>query len=59
MTLTLSGIARARLALFTVSGADKRDAFAAVQRGDADCPAALVRADRVVWLVDRAAAGQG
>ena len=58
MTLTFSGIARARLVVFTVSGAEKRDAFAAVQRGDANCPAARVRAERVIWLVDPAAAGQ-
>jgi 6-phosphogluconolactonase len=58
MTLTFSGIARARLVVFTVSGAEKRDAFAAVQRGDAECPAARVRAERIVWLVDAAAAGR-
>ena len=57
MTLTYSGIARARLVLFTVSGESKRDAFAAVRRGDPTCPATHVRAERVVWLVDRAAAG--
>ena len=57
MTLTYSGIARARLIVFTVSGAEKRDAFAAVQRDDPDCPAARVRADRILWLVDREAAG--
>lgn len=55
MTLTLSGIARARLALFTVCGEDKREAMQQVADGD-DLPAALVRADRVVWLVDPAAA---
>jgi len=55
MTLTLSGIARARLALFTVSGEEKREAMQQVADGD-DLPAARVRADRVVWLVDPAAA---
>jgi 6-phosphogluconolactonase len=59
MTLTLSGIGRARLVVFTVSGAEKRDAFESVRRGDRDCPAARVRADRVIWLVDPAAAGDG
>jgi 6-phosphogluconolactonase/glucosamine-6-phosphate isomerase/deaminase len=59
MTLTFSGIARARLVVFTVSGAEKRDAFESVRRGDRDCPAARVRADRVIWLVDPAAAGDG
>lgn len=52
MTLTFSGIARSRLVLFTVAGANKRDALKAVMDG-ADLPAARVTADRVVWLVDR------
>ena len=56
MTLTLSGIARARLALFTVMGEDKREAMERIASGDPDVPAARVRADRVVWLVDPAAA---
>jgi 6-phosphogluconolactonase len=55
MTLTLSGIARARQVIFTVCGAEKHDALQKVLRGE-DIPAALVRADRVVWLVDRQAA---
>lgn len=55
MTFTLSGIARARLVLFTVSGEEKREAMKAVVAG-ADLPAARVRADRVVWLVDPSAA---
>ena len=55
MTLTLSGIARARQVIFTVCGADKHDALQKVLRGE-DIPAARVRADRVVWLVDREAA---
>jgi 6-phosphogluconolactonase/glucosamine-6-phosphate isomerase/deaminase len=47
------------LVVFTVAGADKRDAFSRVRAG-ADVPAAHVRAaegGRVVWLVDQAAAG--
>ncbi|TMM16047.1 MAG: 6-phosphogluconolactonase [Actinobacteria bacterium] len=55
MTLTLSGIARSRLVLFTVAGASKREALQAVVDG-ADLPAARVEAERVVWLVDREAA---
>lgn len=55
MTLTLSGIARARLVVFTVTGEAKRDAMARVAAGE-DLPAARVRADRVLWLVDPAAA---
>ena len=58
MTLTYAGIARARLALITVEGEEKREALAAVRRGD-DVPAAHVRAERVVWLVDPAAHGRG
>jgi len=57
MTLTFSGIARARLVVFTVTGEDKRAAFAGVRAGDESFPASRVRADRVVWLVDPAAAG--
>jgi len=56
MTLTFSGIARARLVLFTVSGAEKQEALARVHRGD-DVPAARVSAERVLWLVDAEAAG--
>jgi 6-phosphogluconolactonase len=55
MTLTLHGIARARLVLFTVAGAEKRPAMQAVA-GGVDLPAARVRAERVVWLVDPEAA---
>lgn len=57
MTLTFAGIARAHLALITVSGADKRDALARVAAGDPTAPASHVRAERVVWLADPAAAG--
>ena len=55
MTLTFSGIARARLVVFTVTGAEKRPAMQRIVDGE-DLPAARVRADRVVWLVDREAA---
>jgi 6-phosphogluconolactonase len=56
ITLTYPAIARARLAVFTVSGAAKRAALAGVVAGD-DLPATRVVADRIVWLVDRDAAG--
>lgn len=56
MTLTFSGIARSRMAIVTVSGESKRDAMAAVVRGD-DVPASRLDAPRLIWLVDRAAAG--
>lgn len=58
LTLTFAGIARARLVIFTVSGESKREAMQAVADG-ADLPAAAVRADEVVWLVDREAAPRG
>jgi 6-phosphogluconolactonase len=57
MTLTFAGIARARLALVTVSGASKREALARVATADPDCPGTHIRADRVVWIADEAAAG--
>jgi 6-phosphogluconolactonase len=57
MTLTLAGIARARLAIVTVEGEAKREAFARVQSDDPTCPGSLVRADRVLWIVDPAVAG--
>lgn len=57
MTLTYSGLARARLILFTVMGPSKREALRAILDG-VDLPAARVRAERVVWLVDREAMGE-
>jgi 6-phosphogluconolactonase len=56
LTVTLPMLASARLVVFTVAGEDKADAFARVCAGDA-LPAARVRAERVIWLVDPAAAG--
>jgi 6-phosphogluconolactonase len=56
LTFTFPALERSRLVVFTVAGADKRDAFARVRTGE-DVPAAHVTAEHVVWLVDRAAAG--
>ncbi len=56
LTFTYPALARSRLVVFTVAGEGKRDAFARIQAGD-DLPAARVTADRIVWLVDPAAAG--
>jgi 6-phosphogluconolactonase len=56
ITLTLPGIARSRLVVFTVSGESKRLALARIRAG-ADLPAARVTATEVRWLVDAAAAG--
>ncbi len=57
MTLTLAGIARARLALVTAAGESKREALARVAANDPAMPASHIRADRVLWIVDPAAAG--
>ena len=57
LTFTYPALARAGLVVFTVGGASKRDALAGVRRGDPQLPASRVRAERVVWLVDEAAAG--
>ena len=56
LTVTLPVIDAARLVVFTVTGDAKRDAIAALRRGD-DIPAARVRAEHIVWLVDGAASG--
>jgi 6-phosphogluconolactonase len=55
MTLTYAGIARARLAIFTVDGEAQRAAMEAVVAGE-DVPATRVRAGRVLWLVGKDAA---
>jgi 6-phosphogluconolactonase len=56
MTMTYPLLDAAREALFVVTGADKAPALAAIQRGDSDLPAGRVAAQRVHWIVDRAAA---
>ena len=58
LTLTFAGIARARLVVFTVAGADKREAMTRVLRNE-DLPATRVRAEHVLWLCDREATGSG
>ena len=57
MTLTYAGIERARLAIVTVAGEDKADALARVHNGE-DLPATHVKAERLIWLADPAAASQ-
>jgi 6-phosphogluconolactonase len=57
MTLTFTGIARAALAVVTVTGEDKAPALAAIARGE-DLPASRIASEQVVWLVDEAAASQ-
>ena len=56
LTFTFPAIAAARLAVVTVAGAEKRDAFARIRAGE-DLPGGRVRAQEVIWLVDPAAAG--
>ena len=57
MTLTYAGIARAALAIVTVTGEEKAPALAAIA-GGADLPAAHIGSEQVIWLVDEAAASQ-
>ena len=56
LTVTLTVINAARLAVFTVAGAGKAGAVAALGRGD-DIPASRVAAARVLVLMDAGAAG--
>ncbi|MEX2100247.1 MAG: 6-phosphogluconolactonase [Acidimicrobiia bacterium] len=56
LTFTYPALARSRLVVFTVAGAEKAEAFARVRAGE-NVPAAHVRAEQIVWLVDPAAAG--
>lgn len=56
LTVTYPWLETARLVVFTVAGDEKRDAFTRIRAGD-DLPAARVRGDRIVWLVDPAALG--
>lgn len=57
MTLTYAGLARARFAVVTVVGEEKAEALAAVAAGE-DLPATRLKPERLVWLVDRAAASK-
>ncbi len=58
LTLTLPVLSASRVALFLVTGAEKREALRALVEGG-DVPAARVHAGRVVVIADPAAAGQG
>jgi 6-phosphogluconolactonase len=57
LTFTFPAIARARLVIVTVAGDEKREAVERIRAGE-DLPGAHIRADRVVWLGDRAALGE-
>src|SRR6478752_7123185 len=56
ITFTFPALARSRLVVFTVEGADKREPFSRIRAGE-DLPGGRVTAERVLWLVDPAAAG--
>jgi 6-phosphogluconolactonase len=56
LTFTFPAIARARLAVITVDGPEKRDAVARIRAGE-DLPGARIRAGEVLWIGDRAALG--
>jgi 6-phosphogluconolactonase len=56
LTFTFPAIANARLAVVTVSGAGKADAWRRLCTAG-DVPAARVRAERVLWLIDPAVVG--
>ena len=59
LTLTYPALESSRVTLFLVAGADKEDAVRRVRQGDTSLPAgALNPLGDVVWLLDRAAAGQ-
>jgi 6-phosphogluconolactonase len=60
LTLTYPALESSRLTLFLAAGADKRETVARVRAGEADLPAgALNPSGDVIWLLDRAASGQG
>ena len=56
MTLTYSGLARARRVLWLVTGADKVDALRRLRAGDRSIPAGRVTAPDAVLIADAAAA---
>ncbi len=56
MTMTYPLLDAAREALFVVTGEDKAPALTTIREGGSDLPAGRVAAQRVRWIVDRAAA---
>lgn len=51
LTFTFPAIARAGLAVVTISGSAKAEAWRRLCQGD-DVPAARIRGERVLWMVD-------
>ena len=58
LTMTYPLLNAAREVNFVVTGADKAAALAAARDGTSDVPAAHITAERTIWFVDRAAAGE-
>ena len=58
MTMTYPLLNAAREVNFVVTGADKAPAVAAVRDGTGDLPAAQIDAQRTLWFIDQAAAGE-
>ena len=58
MTLTYPMLNRSRRILWLVTGPEKAEMLARLQRGDASIPAGRVRQDKAQVLADRAAAGK-
>jgi len=58
MTVTYPAINAARRILFLVTGADKREALAALRAGDRSIPAGRVEQERMAVVADEAALGQ-
>lgn len=59
VTLTYPALDASKIVAFLVSGEGKRDVLDKILSGDADFPAAHIRAEgEVIWFADRAAAGR-
>ena len=58
LTLTFPVFDAARVAMFLVSGEEKRDALAKLTAGDESIPAARVHSERVIVLADPSAANR-
>jgi 6-phosphogluconolactonase len=54
LTFTFPAIERARLAVVTVEGEEKRDPISRIRAGE-DLPGARIRAQQVLWIGDRLA----
>lgn len=59
MTLTLPVLNAGREVLFVVTGADKAAPLREIREGSSDLPASRVAGERVEWIIDSAAAGEG